>query len=459
VAGEASAFAAHLTRLTDHAALAEGKVSIELSGGGKGAETFVVDTPAVPGIFRPIVKASSAGVRKLTLRYESASLSELHELGEFTVFTSRAGADSAARPHEHGDGISYLLEQQWKVPFAIARVETRELRPSVPAFGRLVSPPESESVIVAPRDGRVLAEEGRFPRVGQEFSRGGALFSLTALPHEGSDLASLEEAVDHASIEVDSARRELDRLTPLLAQGVVSQKRVDAASSTLKSAQAKLRGARRRQGNLSQTQRVKANRDALAVPTPIDGALAELFVSPGTWVSKGDRLARVVDREHLVLQVGLPEAYLGQLREVSGAWFHLDGVPEAINLPATALLSVGTELDAEAGTLPVRFRVDNPQREFFAGMTTRAQLIVDVGHPGTAVPVSAIVEDAGHDVVYVQTGGESFERRPVKLGIRDGDFIEVLQGVEPGEWLVTRGAHGVKLASSSTEAVGHGHAH
>ena len=265
--------------------------------------------------------------------------------------------------------------------------------------------------------------------------------------------------MDQAQIRVGAARREVERLAPLVAQGVVPRRRLDGAESELATAEAELRSARRRRSSLSQTERVGGSRDALDVPSPIDGSIAELFVSPGTWVSEGERLARVVNRDRLVLSVGVPEAYVGRLRDVSGAWFRLDSVPGVIEVPPTALVSVGTELDAESRTLPVRFSIDNVRRELFAGMRTRAHLIADEPQLTTAVPAAAVVDDSGTDVVYVQTGGESFERRPVRLGIRDGDHVEVTEGVSPGEWVVTTGAYSVKLASTSTESVGHGHAH
>jgi multidrug efflux pump subunit AcrA (membrane-fusion protein) len=62
-------------------------------------------------------------------------------------------------------------------------------------------------------------------------------------------------------------------------------------------------------------------------------------------------------------------------------------------------------------------------------------------------------------VVYVMLGGESFERRVVRLGIRDGDYVQVVDGIAPGERVVTRGAYLVRLAGSSPAAAGHGHAH
>jgi len=76
-----------------------------------------------------------------------------------------------------------------------------------------------------------------------------------------------------------------------------------------------------------------------------------------------------------------------------------------------------------------------------------------------AVPLSAIVRDSGVPVVYVELGGESFERRIVQLGIRDGDYIEVQNGIASGERVVSKGAYLVKLAASGPAEAGHGHAH
>jgi multidrug efflux pump subunit AcrA (membrane-fusion protein) len=75
------------------------------------------------------------------------------------------------------------------------------------------------------------------------------------------------------------------------------------------------------------------------------------------------------------------------------------------------------------------------------------------------VPEAALVDDSGASVVFVQTEGESFERRPVRLGIRDAGYVEVLQGLSAGEHDVARGAWSVKLAASSGAVPAHGHSH
>ena len=460
VAGEDSPFAAHLTRLSDHLAIDSGTVVVELHGGEHPIERFTVEGPSVAGIFRPVVRPAHAGPRQVRLSLESSAATEVHELGEFTVFPTRALADASASEDEDPAGsISYLLEQQWKVPFGVARVEARALRPNVPAFARLTTPPDAQATVTAPRDGRVDAVGARLPRVGDELDAGDVMFTLGTAPEEQGDPASLDLAVSQAAIEVEAAQREVDRLTPLVEQGVVARRRLDEASSALASAKAKLASARRRKRSLGQSQVVGGRGDGLELPSPITGTVAAIDVASGAWVREGDALARLVDRDQLWLDVGVPEAYVTKIDDVAGAWFELDGVEGALELPATALISVGTELDPETRTLPVRFRIDNVRRELFAGMTTLAHLIVAGPRLTTAIPVTALIEDGGADVVFVQTGGESFERRVVELGVRDGDWIEVVRGVEVDEWVVARGAYAVELASSSTTTIGHGHAH
>jgi multidrug efflux pump subunit AcrA (membrane-fusion protein) len=75
-----------------------------------------------------------------------------------------------------------------------------------------------------------------------------------------------------------------------------------------------------------------------------------------------------------------------------------------------------------------------------------------------AVPASALVDDAGRPVVFVQREGESFARRPVTIGARDGLYVAV-EGVQPGDRIVVRGAPLVRLAALSTSVPSHGHVH
>jgi multidrug efflux pump subunit AcrA (membrane-fusion protein) len=69
------------------------------------------------------------------------------------------------------------------------------------------------------------------------------------------------------------------------------------------------------------------------------------------------------------------------------------------------------------------------------------------------------VDDAGRPIVFVQTEGESFVRRPVTLGAREGGIVQVKHGIRAGERVVTKGAALIRLASMSSQVPAHGHVH
>jgi multidrug efflux pump subunit AcrA (membrane-fusion protein) len=115
-------------------------------------------------------------------------------------------------------------------------------------------------------------------------------------------------------------------------------------------------------------------------------------------------------------------------------------------------------LDPASRTLPFVFALARPDRSLAVGQRVSVRLYTGTGAEAVAVPVSAIVDDAGRPVVFVQREGESFVRRPVTLGARDGSLVGV-EGINAGERVVVRGAPLVRLAALSTSVPSHGHVH
>lgn len=110
-------------------------------------------------------------------------------------------------------------------------------------------------------------------------------------------------------------------------------------------------------------------------------------------------------------------------------------------------------------TLLVRFLVPNPDGELRPGMVGVMRLASTVHKDAVALPASAVVLEHGQPSAYVMLEGETFQKRELQLGIRDGDFVEVLAGIQPGDRVATRGANAVKLAALSPAAFGPGHVH
>jgi multidrug efflux pump subunit AcrA (membrane-fusion protein) len=74
------------------------------------------------------------------------------------------------------------------------------------------------------------------------------------------------------------------------------------------------------------------------------------------------------------------------------------------------------------------------------------------------LPVSALTEEQGLYFVYVKTEPDAYVKRSVKPGQSDGERVEIVSGIAPGDEVVTQGAVNVKLASGSGE-IPHGHQH
>jgi multidrug efflux pump subunit AcrA (membrane-fusion protein) len=117
-------------------------------------------------------------------------------------------------------------------------------------------------------------------------------------------------------------------------------------------------------------------------------------------------------------------------------------------------------VDPRTRSVPVTFELANPPASLAVGQAVTLRLITSPERNEVMVPASAIVDDGGQSIVFVQAGGESFERRPVRVGgEREGGYLRIVSGLEPGERIVTRGAHLVRLAALSPRTPGHGHVH
>jgi multidrug efflux pump subunit AcrA (membrane-fusion protein) len=107
----------------------------------------------------------------------------------------------------------------------------------------------------------------------------------------------------------------------------------------------------------------------------------------------------------------------------------------------------------------VVFETEGPAAALTFGQLAQAAVPTGGTVTGIVLPNSAILDDNGTMVAYVQTGGETFERRILTVGERDGMQSRVMAGVDVGEMIVTMGAYQVRLASLSGDDFAGGHTH
>ena len=464
--GNASPFAAHLTRLDTFKALDQGRVTVVLSGGGGSEERFEAEGPQVPGIFRPVVTPNHTGARELTVLIEGNGFRDRHDLGTVTVLPDVASAlkSAGATPQAKGNTITFLKEQQWRMDFATAVIANASLRASVTANGVLRARSEGEVYITAPATGRLITSGDAFPRMGLAVNGDQVLAMIAPRLGNDADLASLDLALKRARLSFEHAERERMRLEQLFQQGAVAEKLVIAARHDVHVAQAEVAAAQRRLDQYRRVQQVQGTEGpgGIAVRSPIAGTVARVDVAPGAFVEEGQKMFHVVDLNRLWLEVQIPEANIERVQGTTGAWFEIEGFSQPFEVSPQKdgrVLALGGVIDPESRTVPLIFELPNPKHALRVGLSARVHVLTGGSAMGPVVPLSAIVDDNGQEVVYVQAEGEAFERRPLKLGIRDGDEVEVLEGLRPDERVVTRGANLVRIAASSTSVPAHGHAH
>jgi len=458
VVGETSPFAAHLTRLDNFKPVAHGSVTVTLSGGGVPDEVFGVSAPTTAGIFRPMVLPEHPVTRQITLRLQGEGVEVVHPLGEQTVYPSQAMALAEIEPQEEpNDAITYLKEQQWQVGFALAAAAMGELRASVQATGTLRPRADGEVYLSATSAGH-LQSKGRFPYPGMKVERGQLLATIAPRLGAGGDLATLKAARDKARSEHQLAGREQSRLERLWKEKAIAQYRLHEAESAEMVVKAELDAAEHR---YKQSMGGKHSGSGIPILAPIDGLLARVDAAPGQYLHDGDLLFHIVNVDRLWLEVRIAEADIGALQQPSGAWFRLEGFEESFSTfdLKGRLVALGGAIDPVSRTVPLIFEFNNPGQRLRTGMFANVRVYTGNVAQGVMVPVSAVYDDGGQEVVYVMLGGESFQRRIVQLGIRDGDQIQIKSGVQMGERVVSRGAYLVRLASASPTEAGHGHAH
>ncbi len=454
VVGEKSAFAAHLTTLADFKAMTDGKVTVQLGGGGQPDETFTVDAPSAPGIFRPEATPKYAGERELSIKVITPVFSVVHLLGPVTVHPNRQAAEADPVGHED-EGTSFTKEQQWKVDFATAEVVTRPIRTVIQATGTLRARPDGEAQLTAPAAGQVQPA-GTFPRLGQTVKKGQLLAYLVPRLGGETDLATLRAAANKAQVEHQLASQTLARLEGLYRAEAVAENRVLTARAAEASARAELTAAQQRLGQYG------GAGGGVPVRAPVAGTIVDVRVSPGAYTQDGALLFHIANRSKLWLELRVPESEVARLDSPGGASFRVAGGERSFEIiPGKngRLIAVGGVVDAVTRTLPVIFEFSPSDAPPPIGMAVQAQVYAGSARAAVAIPASSVLDEGGMAVVFVQAGGESFERRTVRLGAREGDWVEVLDGLTPGQRVVSRGAYLVKLASTGTAQIGHGHAH
>lgn len=444
IVGAPDKFAIHLTDLTDFAPLRSGRITLRFDPRGSGEPLVVVqEVPRAPGIYGPAPTFTQPGVYDLTITVESPQAHDVIRVPDLQVYEK---AEDAPQEEDGADGgISFLKEQQWKTPgFATAFAESGQVAESFQATGQLIPAAGRMARLSAPVAGVVEASglEGA-PAPGQWVAKGQALAVLTPALGEGGS------AYAQARAELREAEEEQARAARLYAVEAVPQRRVHEANIRLAAAREALAGF-----GGSELAREDGR---VVIRAPLAGVVASRTLTPGSRVDAGAELFTVVDPSVLWLEANVPASEAARVSTRSTASFRVPGSDAAWKARRT--ISVGGVIDSLSRTVPVISEVANPDRVLKVGMNVQVAIETGRALDGVRIPSSAVLDEDGSPIVFIQSEGETFEKRAIEVEASAGEWTLVRSGITAGERVVTGAAYQVRLASLSTSVPAEGHAH
>lgn len=467
-AGETVVAHTHVTVLDGFTPLEQGRVEIVLVG-ASGEQVFGADQPVRPGIFNVEIRPESAGEADVLFRISAPSLGEAGGAEEIRGGRVRIGSGGQAgaqlvapapKGAAGGEPLAFLKEEQWRSDFATEWVRSGELARGVSGLARVRPPAGGEATVTSPVDGVVhpAAGDASWPFPGRRFARGAPLFRVVPRIAAQTSLPMLEAELATLDAELAPARARLSRLEELLDLEATSRREVEEAAARVEALEARRRAAERDLG-AARSSRQGGTAGAVTLRAPIAGQVAAVTASPGGTVAAGEPLARLVRTESLWLEVALPREAAREVATegVTGVVLtDSEGPPLRIET-GLRLISAAPEISPRTGTLNVLLEV--PATSGLAlGATFDAQILLGARRAGIVIPSTALVDDGGVPVVYLQLSGESFVRQEVEVVERQGDRL-LVEGLTPGQRLVTRGGESIRRSSLMSSGDAHGHVH
>lgn len=465
VANNPAKFITHVTDLVTLEPRKEGMVKFVLRQGETGFEHLQA-APERAGIYISAITFPKTGDWQMTLLVPADATNATIELGPVKVYAdahSAGHAEFSAAP----EGVSFLKEQQWKILSKAEPVTKRRLVERVEVLGQVRAKPGFSAAVPAPLAGHLAWPIGKtFPRPGARVEAGELLALLQPRFSEAAArFIEIEGEFGRAEAVLKQAEVTYARTKKLAAQEARSERELQEAEAALATARAQHAAA----AALRSTYATKSSADAgstaspaLELRAPIAGVLTAVSAGIGEPVSADQIVFTLLNPATVWIEARVPEIAAARLGEATNALVQLSSDEEQlISLAAEGgeLVFAGLEVDTTTRTVPLIYELPNAKAGLRVGQAVRLHVETARSDEAVAIPVSAIVEEGGQPIAFVQVSGETFEKRELKLGIGDGNFVQVLDGLREGERVVTKGAYAIRLSSISGVIPAHGHAH
>lgn len=259
---------------------------------------------------------------------------------------------------------------------------------------------------------------------------------------EGTELVVLDQEVQLAQLDTAIAalrltEKNLERTRKLHARQNVSDDVLDRDIAEHDIAKATV-------------ENLKASIAKRTIRAPFTGRLGVRSLSPGDYITSGQPIVSLQSSDKVYVDLSLPQNELGYLSNGLEVRLETDAWPETVF--TGELTAINPEIDQATRSVMVQATFDNPEGKLLPGLYVNVTIIRPEKRQVVLTPKSSVMHANYGDSVFVvkqnpEGEGEVVEQRIVRLGESKGDFIEVTNGLEGTEEIVSSG--GFKLRDGS----------
>ena len=177
------------------------------------------------------------------------------------------------------------------------------------------------------------------------------------------------------------------------------------------------------------------------IVSPISGVIADRPLYAGEMATPGAPLVTVMDISKIIARANVPQNQSASVKVGQPATITQIDTNQSVDGKVTV---VSPATDPNSTTIQVWVQADNPGEQLKPGTSVHVAIMTEVIKATPVVPIAAILPgEEGGTACLVITADNIAHRRPVKLGVREGDKVQILNGVRPGEEVVIVGGIGL----------------
>jgi cobalt-zinc-cadmium efflux system membrane fusion protein len=322
----------------------------------------------------------------------------------------------------------------------IGTVSERSFPLQTEAVGNIDFNEDMAAQVCPPYQGRIVK---LFAMLGDNVKRGQPLLTI-----ESPDLIQAESTLIAAAGVLDLTSHVLERAKQLSTVQGIAEKDLQQAISDQQTAEGALKAARdavavfgKSQSEIDRMVQARTIDPYLVVPSPITGRVTARSAAPGDFVQPGNVPApyAVADISRIWMNASVTESDMPLVRK--GQPIHVSVMAFPGRVFDGEISMVGATVDPQLHRGLVRAEIEDPKHELLPGMFASFVIVTGAPVSAAAAPADGVVREGnGTMTVWLATDGHHFTKRSVKVGLQDGGYDQILEGVESGARIVTKGA-------------------